>query len=133
MRILALVHVLRAAPRRAFTSSVPRSAEHVVWIRHGCTEMNEALERQPWGSPGFVDPGLYDTRLSPRGIAQASALAARLAHSSELDDVEVVLSSCLTRALETATLALDALLPAVPRVALPAAREVRHVHSVCSP
>ena len=30
-------------------------------IRHGTTEMNEALGRQPWGSKSFKDQLLWDT------------------------------------------------------------------------
>ena len=30
-------------------------------IRHGTTEMNEALGRQPWGSKSFRDQLLWDT------------------------------------------------------------------------
>lgn len=30
-------------------------------IRHGTTEMNEALGRQPWGSKSFTDQLLWDT------------------------------------------------------------------------
>lgn len=46
---------------------VTQNDRTVILIRHGTTEMNEHLSRQPWGSKGFVDANLWDTRLSSQG------------------------------------------------------------------
>ena len=54
--------------------------KHITLVRHGQTHANVWM-RQPgnaWGAPGFVDPDLVDTRLTPEGEAQAAALNARL-------------------------------------------------------
>lgn len=40
-------------------------------MRHGTTEMNEYLRRVPYGSFGFQDPLLYDTRLTKEGLVGA--------------------------------------------------------------
>lgn len=51
-------------------------------MRHGTTEMNEYLSKPApsnrYGHPRFVDPRLYDTRLTARGKAGAQAAAARV-------------------------------------------------------
>ena len=71
------------------------------------TEMNEYLTRCPYLSRGFVDPPLYDTRLSPRGVEQASGLLRRkLASEHALRPLELVICSPLSRALYTADLGL---------------------------
>ena len=48
----------------------------VVLVRHGISEMNVALARRPWGSPGFADPDIRDAPLTPEGLA-ASGTAPR--------------------------------------------------------
>ena len=40
------------------------SNKELILLRHGVTEMNEYLAKNPWGSPGFKDPSLWDTKLS---------------------------------------------------------------------
>ena len=88
-------------------TSVGSEDKEIVFIRHGVTEMNEHLGKpgKSWGSPGFVDPGLFDTRLTTRGVAQAK----RLGQEFLRRDPEVGLLCCspLTRALETATYAFS--------------------------
>lgn len=55
----------------------------VHFIRHGQTEMNVYLRDCPpgygYGEPGFRDPQIHDTRLTPTGLAQAAAAAAQVA------------------------------------------------------
>ena len=104
----------------------------VVLVRHGRTFMNEHLAEHPWGSDGFADPRLFDTRLSPAGRAQAAELARALRgeRASALEGVGLVCASPLSRALETAELALaGTALAAAPRLALPAARERLYLSS----
>jgi broad specificity phosphatase PhoE len=119
-------------------TSMSSTATEVVFIRHGVTEMNEWLGQpgKGWGSPNFVDPGLWDTRLTTRGVSQALRLRAALeAHGKvreaasingggavgsveggsvlvndltglDTTSVRLICASPLTRALETACLGL---------------------------
>lgn len=85
-------------------------AKSYVCIRHGVTEMNVYLGGCPYGTPGFVDPGLYDTRLTDEGMRVASTellSALRAAHKE--DPIQLVVSSPLTRALKTAELGLGSI------------------------
>jgi broad specificity phosphatase PhoE len=68
----------------------------VRFVRHGQSEFNAAFERS---RP--VDPMIFDPRLTALGRAQAAALAIP-AHWA---GVELVVTSPLTRAIETALLA----------------------------
>lgn len=70
------------------------SAKRIVLVRHGISQMNIALCAQPWGSRGFVDPAIYDAPLTEKGMEQAAR--------TEAPEVELVVSSPLTRALQTA-------------------------------
>ena len=77
-----------------------RVDKSLLCIRHGVTEMNVYLSGCPYGSPGFVDPGLFDTRLTAAGEAlAASQLRKDLAAAHERDPIELVVSSPLTRAI----------------------------------
>lgn len=110
------------------------------FIRHALTEMNEFLYQVEWGSPGFYDKGLWDTHLSPAGIAQAvnvhhqwrTQYDANLNSSAALvipwDKVELVLSSPLLRALQTYSYLIEhtppPLIPShVPKIVHPLLRE----------
>lgn len=119
----------------------------VVFIRHGCTHMNEYLSSNPFGSPGFTDvfvqdKELYrDSPLSPLGVRQAKSLARRLADSNcpeygnLLNELDLIVVSPLTRAIQTLEIGLLPHIqpsisddskqdrPAVPIVALPHAAE----------
>ena len=98
------------------------AARQIVFVRHGLSKMNVALGRQPWGSPGFIDPDIRDAPLEPSGLAGARALREPLARDAA--DVELIVSSPLTRALATADAAFDdALARGVPTLALPLAAE----------
>ena len=88
---------------------VPRSdATRLLLVRHGCTFMNEHLSQpgKGWGAAGFVDPGLWDTGLTPNGEAQARELNAQLRarQSAGEPKVDLLLASLLRRALATAEL-----------------------------
>ena len=82
----------------------------LLFIRHGHTHMNEYLSKpgSEWGAPNFVDPGLFDTELTPLGVSQASELNAKL-RGSELPRVDALISSPLQRALHTSELAFAGL------------------------
>ena len=101
----------------------------LLCIRHGVTEMNVYLSGCPYGSPGFVDPGLFDTRLTAAGEAlAASQLRKDLAAAHERDPIELVVSSPLTRALKTADLGLGSL-QGIPRTVSPLIAERRYLSS----
>ena len=96
----------------------------------GLTEMNIFLGSSHYGSPGFKDPGKFDTRLAPRGIAQAESLNSRLQKeaatwSANKDEaIDLVVCSPLSRALHTASLAFAGeQLQKVPRVVHAGIRE----------
>ena len=105
--------VRHSRPLRAAAAAVSMAGDRnktICFIRHGVTEMNEFLGSSHYGSPGFKDPGLWDTRLTARGIAQAEVLNRRLhSHASAWaqtnKEIELIVSSPLSRALHTATLA----------------------------
>ena len=105
--------------------------KRVVFIRHGCTHMNEYLSTSAFGSPGFTDvfPEQHtakyrDSPLSPRGIRQAQTLASHLddlakgrpevhetlslphEHRNFLNELDLVVVSPLTRAIQTLEISL---------------------------
>ena len=81
---------------------IPTTAKTLLLVRHGITEMNVYLGTSGYGTPGFVDPGKWDTRLTPDGEAQAKKLRTVL----QDEQIDLLVSSPLTRALLTADLAL---------------------------
>jgi broad specificity phosphatase PhoE len=101
----------------------------VVFLRHGCTFMNEYLGRSSFGSPYFTDvfeanelPKYRDSPLSPLGIKQAEKLAR--SQPSFLRDTDLIVTSPLTRALQTLRIGLGPHLnDDMPIVALPEASE----------
>jgi broad specificity phosphatase PhoE len=127
------------------------SAKRIVFIRHGRTFMNDYINGVNYGAPGFSDVfenpkdlKMYvDSPLAPRGIEQAKTLLKRL-HNLEngkegalnelslssdqrniLNELELIVVSPLTRALQTMEIGLYPLLKTrnVPIVAHPDARE----------
>lgn len=97
-----------SSPTPSAPSPTPHTAKSVVFLRHGCTYMNEYLGRGvAFGEPGFTDifdtateQRYYrDTPLSPLGQRQVQALAA--SSPSFLNDCELIVTSPLTRALQT--------------------------------
>jgi hypothetical protein len=70
------------------------------------SEINEHIGKHPWGLPGFEDPGIRDAKLSANGIALAHSRAPEFQkqHAKFLADASLIVSSPLTRALQTAQL-----------------------------
>jgi broad specificity phosphatase PhoE len=85
--------------------------KQIVWIRHGCTFMNEFLGRHEFGCPNFSDvfsPSdqlYFDSKLSPLGLRQSKQMMQKLitskSDSTWLENLELVVVSPLTRALQT--------------------------------
>ena len=115
-RSVAAVAFAGAASSSSPSSSSPAAAagggrgassrartKRLYLVRHGRTEMNEYLAQHRWDDPDFVDPGLYDTRLTALGMEQAASLRPVVA---ALDPKpELIVASPLSRALLTADLA----------------------------
>lgn len=118
---MPLWHGVRALSMRA------EGGKTVVLVRHGISKMNVALSKRPWGSPSFVDPNIRDAPLTPEGLAGAEALRALVVR--EYSHVELVVSSPLGRALQTASAAFDAPLAMTPALALPLAAERLYLSS----
>ena len=91
-------------------TGLPRSGDamtRLLLVRHGRTEMNEWMSKpgKGWGAPGFVDPALWDTRLTPTGEMQARELNSQM--RSWHPEVDLLLASPLRRALATAEIGFD--------------------------
>lgn len=121
-----------AGMRRTAAGSL---AKEIIIIRHGTTVMNELLAKQPWGSANFVDANQFDTRLSERGIEDAQRLQRRICSKDpplgDMARIECLVSSPLTRALQTAQIAFEGdILPSgVPRLVLPLCTERTYMSS----
>jgi glucosyl-3-phosphoglycerate phosphatase len=131
---LSLTPVPVTAMASSFWSKVPvkataGSTKKVMLIRHGTTEMNEKLSFQPWGSRNFKDARLWDTVLSARGLSQAEALNTQLKKTVLPEEIQLIVASPLTRAIETAELAFRGFPPEIPRMVLPLARERLYLSS----
>ena len=101
----------------------------LLCVRHGVTEMNVYLSSHPYGTLGFVDPGLFDTRLTKEGEAQAAgALRTTLAAAHQRAPIELLVSSPLTRALRTAELGVGSL-SGVTKTVSPLLAERRYLSS----
>jgi len=86
---------------------------NLLLIRHGRSWGNEMMDQpgNQWGDPNFRDDeNLIDAHLSSRGVEQAIALGRSLSQR-DLDRIELVVVSPLTRALQTMQLAI---LPRLP-------------------
>jgi broad specificity phosphatase PhoE len=118
----------------AFTPQPSGDDKSIVFIRHGCTYMNEYLGRSiPFGGPDFSDvfedneraKFYQDTPLSPKGVRQAQNLLAK-SPPSFVHDCDLIVTSPLTRALQTLDIGLKHHFSeesAVPIIALPHAAE----------
>ena len=95
------------------------TAKTLLLVRHGITEMNVYLSRCAYGSRGFIDPGLWDTRLTAEGEAQARRLAPRLRSAHAREPISLLVASPLSRALSTATYAFAELPEDVPTIVSP--------------
>jgi len=82
------------------TKNIRTNTKTIVLIRHGKTEMNEYLATNHWADENFVDPLLFDTKLSKAGIAQARLAQVFVEKIEEKPDV--IVASPLTRAITTA-------------------------------
>ena len=108
----------RTTTSLAAATTLDNGGKRIVFIRHGCTYMNEYLVGCSYGSPNFTDvfpmeqvDKYHDTVLSPRGQQQAKALSSRLtpvsstnpatASSTLAQEFDLILVSPLTRALQT--------------------------------
>jgi broad specificity phosphatase PhoE len=122
-----------------------QQSKRIVWIRHGSTYMNELIGGggTSYGQPGFTDVfeeddkihQYRDSPLSPVGVQQALDLREKLSTSSDIpttdfsliQELELVVVSPLTRALQTMELALYDHVKEqqrdIPIVALPLAAE----------
>jgi broad specificity phosphatase PhoE len=97
--------------------------KEILFVRHGVTKMNEFLGKKSYGSSNFKDPGLFDTRLTSRGIEQAKDLNKVLVQRLESgESFDLLVASPLHRTLQTATLAFEGL-EHIPRVVNPLVRE----------
>jgi hypothetical protein len=138
----------------ASEDSMPSSerSKNIVFIRHGRTYMNDFINGIHYGGPGFTDifpdtpeykSKYHDSPLGPTGLQQADALSERLgaliggkegaeealslgkSHTNFLDDLDLVVVSPLTRALQTMEIGLYPHIKSrnIPIVAVPQARE----------
>jgi len=73
----------------------------VYFIRHGQSEFNAAYTR------GEPDPMIFDPRLTPRGRSQAKDIREKVAGLG----IRHVISSPLTRAIQTSLLAFEGIAP----------------------
>ena len=113
----------------------------VYFIRHSISEMNEHLqvEGQSWGSPGFSDAGLYDTKLSKAGLGMVERLNRHLRSGDGLvegakgiENADLLVVSPLTRTLQTASMALDGILREdIKSIVVPCASERLYLSSDC--
>jgi broad specificity phosphatase PhoE len=91
-------------PRLPHRISIDIDEKRVILIRHGCTHMNEYLSKpgSRWGEPTFADDwSLRDSPLSNRGISQARQLYHFCEDQNLLHEIDLVVVSPLTRALQT--------------------------------
>src|ERR1700733_5575314 len=96
--------------RRPSTASIARAAKPMFLLRHGQSYFNLLFNETR------VDPGIEDPELTPLGLQQAAAAAARLADTA----LTRVIISPYTRALQTAQPVL-----AIHRVPVTIMHEVR--------
>jgi len=122
---LDIAQALLQAPSMSLDGS-----KDIVFVRHGCTYMNEYLSKHPWGSSGFTDvfpeeelaEYYLDSPLSPLGLDQVRGLLQK--KPSSINDWDLVVVSPLTRALQTFEGGLRPhLSKRVPVIALPDASE----------
>jgi len=92
--------------------------------------MNRYLDRHPFNDSGsWNDPGLFDTRLNIHGEQQARELRAIVDFENARLPIELVVTSPLRRAIDTAALAVPASIVRAPRLVLPTIAERRYLTS----
>jgi broad specificity phosphatase PhoE len=123
LQFTTIILAITAAPVAAMATR----RKTITFVRHGCTYMNEYLGRNPAFAPNFHDVfterdnNLYyrDSPLSELGQNQAKAL-----DPSFLSHAELIVTSPLTRALQTLQLGIiPHLKQNIPILALPEAAE----------
>jgi broad specificity phosphatase PhoE len=101
--------------------------KRILLIRHGRSLANDMMERpgNRWGDPEFQDdPTLIDSSLSQLGTEQALQLSKVLSTDQEIQRLQLVVLSPLTRAIQTHRLGLSPVLPTnVPVLVEPLATE----------
>jgi broad specificity phosphatase PhoE len=123
---MAASYIAASKPPMATGSDEKR----IVFVRHGCTYMNEFLASVPFEAPKFSDvfqdedleKYYHDSPLSPRGIKQAQTMLA-WSPPAFVHDCGLVVTSPLSRALQTLEIGLKHHLGDAPIVALPHAAE----------
>lgn len=119
--------------RRRFSSSL-EGEKRIVFVRHGCTYMNEYLSRHDFGCSSFTDifppseiDKYRDAKLSKLGHDQANGLMNRLQQEKDpwTQELDLIVVSPLTRAIQTFELGIQPVLedPPPPIMALPLASE----------
>jgi broad specificity phosphatase PhoE len=111
----------------------------IYFIRHSISEMNEHLkvEGNQWGIPGFIEAGLYDTKLSEAGLALVKKLNSNLrsgavAEAKGIETAELLLVSPLTRTMQTAHMGLEGVLREdIKKIVCPLASERLYLSSDC--
>lgn len=111
----------------ASNSASKATTKSILMIRHGRSLGNDMMD-QPgnrWGDPTFTDNGsLIDSPLSDVGIQQAKALSDDDDGIANIDQIELVVVSPLTRTLQTMQYAVLPQLPGhVPIIAQPLSTE----------
>ncbi|KAL0489168.1 phosphatase [Acrasis kona] len=130
---------MHSCVRRFLSTACHKYEQTFYFIRHGTTEMNEILKTMEWGTDGFTDVALWDTRLSAAGLSQTIELhetwrkqclpeADAALRVIPWDKIDLVLCSPLSRALQTYTSLVQHAMPPliddqVPKVVHPLLRE----------
>jgi broad specificity phosphatase PhoE len=109
-------------------ASEPAPQKTIILMRHGVTEMNEYLSKNRWNDPLFIDPKLYDTKLTPGGERQACAKRTSCANLWLTTPPQLLVCSPQRRALQTAELAFATVPAPLPRLVTSLCRE-RLYHS----
>ena len=138
--ILCLVMCIESM--KTNTISMIHNMKRITFVRHGTTEMNEQIDR--WGSQGFRDKMLFDTKLSPRGLNQCKTLHESIVKRRKFDkvsqndpiqnifDADLIVASPLYRTLQTAEYSLASVLSnsdTSKKVVLPLAAETLFLSS----
>ena len=100
-------------------------AKRLIFIRHAEGWHNKDYNEIPnYMSDGLGETEKYwDALLTPHGISQSQELARKLADDADAEKVRLVVTSPLSRAIQTATIAFNVGGPHPPFVATSLARE----------
>jgi broad specificity phosphatase PhoE len=94
------------ARRLALLELPDQKSKRVILIRHGESEYNVWRKQSLRNGTALCvcDPLIFDPRLSPRGVQQAVQLRAELEQRGLPEQIELLVCSPLTRALQTCAL-----------------------------